>query len=116
MGVQPSEEGFVVVAADTPLSCSVAPPWPFAIAGFCLKYDPSVYYLDRLQVSPDRLTDRGTALRALLTEAAIRTHGLPGLMNTARPESDFSDYERKTLGMLGLRPRTVTWPDYDQRQ
>ena len=110
------EEGLVVVAASAPVSCSVAPAWSFAIGGFCVKYDPDVYYLDRLQVSPDRLADRSTALRALLSAVGIRAHNLPGLMNTTRPESDFSEYERKTLGMLGLRPRTVMWPDYDQIQ
>ena len=110
------EEGLLVVAADVPVSCSVAPPWSLEIGGFCVKYDPKVYYLDRLQVSPDRLADRSTALRALLSAVGIRAHSLPGLMNMTRPESGLSEYERKTLGMLGLRPRTVTWPDYDQIQ
>jgi hypothetical protein len=110
------EEGILIVAAETPVSCSAVPPWPFEIGGFCVTYDPNVYYLDRLQVSPDRLTDRSMALRALLSEVGIRTHSLSGLMNMARPESAFSEYERRTLGMLGLRPRTVIWPDYDQLQ
>ena len=110
------EEGLLVEAAGAPVSCSVVPQWSFEIGGFCVKYDPNVYYLDRLQVSPDRLADRSTVLRALLSAVGIRTHGLPGLMNMTRPESDFSEYERKTLGMLGLRPRTVMWPDYDQIQ
>jgi len=35
-------------------------------------------------------------------------------MNAVRPEADLSVFERKTLGMVGLRLRTVTWPDYDQ--
>jgi hypothetical protein len=98
------EEGLLVVAAGAPVSCSVVPPWSFEIGGFCVKYDPNMYSLDRLQVSPDRLADRSTALRALLAAVGIRAHGLPGLMNLTRPESDFSEYERKTLGMLGLRP------------
>lgn len=110
------QEGLVVVAAGAPVSCSVVPPWSLEIGGFCVKYDPTVYYLDRLQVSPDRLADRSTVLRALLSAVGIKAHNLPGLMNMTRPESDFSEYERKTLGMLGLRPRTVTWPDYDQIQ
>jgi len=110
------EEGILIVAAETPVSCSAVPPWPFELGGFCVTYDPNVYYLDRLQVSPDRLTDRSMALRALLSEVGIRTHSLSGLMNMARPESAFSEYERRTLGMLGLRPRTVIWPDYDQLQ
>ena len=109
------DEGAVIEAAGAQPSCSAA-PWPFEVGGFCVKYDPDVYYLDRLQVSPDRLTDRSTALRALLTEVGVRTHSLSGLMNMTRPESDFSDYERKTFGMLGIRPRTVLWPDYDQIQ
>jgi hypothetical protein len=108
------EEGVLVVAADAAASCSVSPPWSFEIGGFCVKYDPNVYFLDRLQVSPDRLADRSTVLRALLSAVGIRAHRLPGLMNMTRPESDFSEYERRTLGMLGLRPRTVMWPDYDQ--
>lgn len=110
------DEGAFIVAADTSLSCSLAPPWPFEIGGFCVKYDDNVYALDRLQVSADRLTDRSTALRALLTEVGIKGHDLSGLMSITRPETDFSEYERKTLGMLGLRPRTVVWPDYDQIQ
>lgn len=110
------EEGLLIVAAGAPVSCSVVPPWSLEIGGFCVKYDPNVYYLDRLQVSPDRLADRSTAVRALLSAVGIRAHSLTGLMNIIRPESDFSEYERKTLGMLGLRPRTVTWPDYDQIQ
>lgn len=108
------QEGVVIVEPDTPLSCSVVPPWPFEIGGFCITYDPNVYALDRLQVSPDRLTDGSLALRALLSEAGIKTQSLPGLMNMTRPDPDFSEYERRTLGMLGLRPRTVLWPDYDQ--
>lgn len=107
------EEGLLVVAGGAPVSCSVVPPWSFEIGGFCVKYDPKVYYLDRLQVSPDRLADRSTALRALLSGVGIKAHSLPGLMNMTQPESDFSEYERKTLGMLGLRPRSVMWPDYD---
>lgn len=107
------EEGLLVVAGDAPLSCSVAPPWPIEVGGFCVRYDPHVYYLDRLQVSPERLTDRGTAMRALLSGVGIRAHSLSGLMSATRPESDLSEYERGTLGMLGLRPRTVMWPDFD---
>lgn len=110
------EEGLLVVAAGAPVSCSVLPPWSLEIGGFCVRYDPDVYYLDRLQVSPDRLADPRTALRALLSAVGVKAHSLPGLMNMTRPESDFSEYERKTLGMLGLRPRTVMWPDYDQIQ
>ncbi len=110
------EEGLLVVAADAPVSCSVVPPWSLEIGGFCVKYDPNVYGRDRLQVSPDRLADRSTALRPLLSAVGIRAHSLPGLMNMTRSESDFSEYERKTLGMLGLRPHTVMWPDYDQIQ
>lgn len=108
------DEGLLVVAADPAPSCSVAPPWPLEIGGFCVKYDPYVYYLDRLQMSPDRLTDRSTAVRALLAGVGIKAHSLSGLMSMTRPGSDLSEYERKTLGMLGLRPRTVTWPDNDQ--
>jgi hypothetical protein len=110
------EEGLVLEAAVTPLSCSVAPPWPYEIGGFCVKYDPSVYYLDRLRVAPERLTDPVTALRALLSAVGIKVHTLPGLLNAARPESELSGFERKTLGMLGLRRRTVTWPDDDHVQ
>jgi hypothetical protein len=97
-----------------PLSCSEVPPWPYEIGGFCVKYDPSVYSLDRLRIAPERLADSQTALRALLSAVGIKAHALPGLMNAARPEAAFSDFERKTLGMVGLRLRTVTWPDDDQ--
>jgi hypothetical protein len=106
----------VVEAAVMPLSCSVAPPWPYEIGGFCVTYDPVVYFLDRLRVAPERLADPTTALRALLTKIGISTHTLPGLMNATRPEADFSDFERKTLGMVGIRLRTVTWPDDDSTQ
>ena len=110
------EDGLVIEAASTPPSCSVAPPWPYEIGGFCVKYDPNVYFLDRLRVAPERLVDPATALRALLTEVGIKSHTLPGLMNAIRPEAGVSNFERKTLGMIGLRRRTVTWPDYDQIQ
>ena len=112
------EEGIVLEQAATPPSCSVPPPWAYEIAGFCRQYDPrtAYYFLDRLQVAPGRLADAQTALRALLSEAGIRTHTLPGLMNATRPDAGFSDFERKTLGMLGFRPLTVIWPDYDQGQ
>ena len=110
------EEGLLVEAIDAAPSCSVVPPWSFEVAGFCVKYDPVVYYLDRLQVKPDRLVDRSTVLRAILSAVKIRPHTLPGLLNVTRPEAEFSEFERKTLGMLGLRPRTVMWPDFDQIQ
>jgi len=110
------DEGLIVEAATLPLSCSVTLPWPYEIAGFCVTYDPVVYYLDRLRVAPQRLADPPTVLRALLSDVGIRAHTLPGLLNQTRPDAEFSEYERKTLGMLGLRPRTVIWPDYDQIQ
>ncbi len=110
------EEGLLVEATDTPPSCSVVPPWPFQVAGFCVGYDPSVYFLDRLRVKSDRLVDRSTALRALLSALKIRAHTMPGLLNLTRPEAELSAFERKTLGMLGLRSRTVMWPDFDQIQ
>ena len=62
------------------------------------------------------LADPQTALRGLLSAGGIKTHTLPGLMNAVRPDADLSVFERKTLGMVGLRPVTVTWPDYDQVQ
>jgi len=104
------EEGLVLEAAVMPLKCSVAPPWPYEIGGFCVRYDDRVYYLDRLRVAPERLTDATTALRALLSGVGIGPHTLPGLLNANRPDSALSGFERKTLGMLGLRPRTVVWP------
>jgi hypothetical protein len=108
------EEGIVLEAAAIPLSCSVTPPWPYEIVGFCVKYDPSVYLLDRLRVAPERLADSQTALRALLSAVGVRAHTLPGLLNAAHPEAGLSDFERKTLRMIGLRLHTVSWPDYDQ--
>jgi hypothetical protein len=110
------EEGLVLEAAGMPLSCSVAPPWPYETGGFCVKYDAFWYSLDRLEVAPERLADSQTALRALLSAVGIKPHTLPGLMNAARPEAELSAFERKTLGMVGLRLQTVTWPDYDQIQ
>ena len=110
------EEGLLVEATDTMPSCSVTPPWTFDVAGFCVEYDPAVYYLDRLRVKSDRLVDRSSVLRALLSAVKIRAHTLPGLLNLTRPEAELSEFERKTLAMLGQRPRTVTWPDFDQIQ
>lgn len=110
------EEGLVIEAAGTPPSCSVVPPWPFELGGFCVAYDPAVYFLDRLNVRSDRLVDRSTALRALLSAVGIRAHPLPGLLNMTRPQPELAEFESKTLGMLGLRQHTVTWPDFDQIQ
>lgn len=107
------EEGVLIETAGAIPSCRVT-PWPVDIGGFCIAYDPDVYYLDRLRMSSDKVADPTAALRALLSAVGIRAHSLPGLMNTTRPQPELTEFERKTLGMLGIRRRTVTWPDFDQ--
>jgi len=110
------EEGLLIEAAAATPSCSRVPPWPFEVGGFCVSIDPAIYFLDRVNVRSDLLTDRSTALRAVLTSVGIKVHTLPGLLNMTRPEPELTEFERKTLGMLGLRQRTVIWPDFDQIQ
>jgi len=110
------EEGVLIETTGTTPSCRVMPPWPLDIGGFCIANDPDVYFLDRLKMSSDKVADPTVALRALLSAVGIRAHSLPGLMNMTRPQPELTEFERKTLGMLGLRRRTVTWPDFDQMQ
>lgn len=108
-------EGYIIAPASFPTVCSDGPRWPIETGGFCTEQTPG-YFVDQIIVLPGRLTDRSVALRALLSVVGgIIPHSLPGLMNTSRPDSELSAFERKTLHMIGLRRSVnVEWPDFDQ--
>ena len=96
-------EGYIIAPASFPTVCSDGPRWPIETGGFCTE-QTSGYFVDQINVLPGRLTDRSVALRALLSVVGgIIPHSLPGLMNTSRPDSELSAFERKTLHMIGLR-------------
>ena len=103
----------MIEGAATAPTCAPVQPWLFEVSGFCVDYDPAVYFLDHLRVRSDLLTDRSTIMRAVLSSIGIRTHSLPGLLNATRPQSELTEFERKTLGMLGQRRGTISWPDLD---
>lgn len=108
-------EGLIVAQAD-PLRpvCSVPPPWPMEAGGLCVFYTPT-YFLDELQVRPDALADGSVALRGLLWWASVlNPHDGPGLLNQTRPASEISEFERKTLHMIGLRRVDLWWPDMER--
>ena len=82
--------------------------------GLCVFYTPT-YFLDELQVRPDALADGSVALRGLLWWASVlNPHDGPGLLNQTRPASEISEFERKTLHMIGLRRVDLWWPDIER--
>jgi hypothetical protein len=111
------EGGLVIAGAHVPPVCVVllSPLWPVETGGFCGQWAEHEDYILRLNVLPDRLTERSTALRALVWGGiAMRPHAMPGLMNRNRPDPELSTFERKTLHMIGLRKGiNVVWPDLD---
>jgi len=88
--------------------------WHFSVAGFC--YGQFIGLFQRsLHLAPSLMENDGVALRALLYELGLRPHQLPGLLNETQPAAAMSDFEARTLRMIGLRsrpfPRGVAWPD-----
>ena len=107
----------VIAPATLPPVCSLAPPWPIDTGGFCVQYT-SAYYVDNINVPPDRLTYESIARRALLSVGTwLQPHSAPGLLNKDRPDHQLSEFERKTLHMIGLRKGVdVQWPDFDIKE
>ena len=111
---QVGDYGIIVTSASSPQSCRFETGWSLDVAGFCVDAPGDPYFADRLNVLPQRLTDRAVALRGLLWLVALKAHAQPGLLNASRPATELSEFERKTLGMIGVRPSTLRWPDADQ--
>jgi len=102
---------FFVASADATPVCTLALAWTIETGGFCVDWG----WQSRIQVLPDRLADRGTALRALLSSLTISAHPAPGLLNATAPAAELSLFEQKLLHMLGIRRVDLNWPDYDIR-
>lgn len=91
--------------------------WPLAVSGYCWQAAPNTFTAV-LRVAASQLARDSTALRALLAGAGFSPHALPGLMNRNAPDETLSDFERRTLHMVGLRaqswPSGINWPDSEQ--
>jgi len=108
-------EGYRLAQATSPPSCAPPPwfTWSFKTAGFCIGFT-DLYFLFDVTVDPDRLASFDVAVRALLYTSLLEPHPLPGIMNESNPSDSLSEFELKTLHMMGLRAdKTVTWPDFD---
>lgn len=110
LGVPSDGEDAYIVAPTEPSRCDQS-GWsvPFAQFGFCMVWGPG-YWQTTLRVQESRLTAPDVALRALLVASGARNHDLPGILNTQQPSGTVSEFERKTLHMIGLRGR-IGWPD-----
>ena len=91
--------------------------WPLAVSGYCWQAAPNAF-TSVLRVAAPQIARDTTALRALLAGAGFSPHALPGLMNRTNPDDALSDFERRTLHMVGLRaqswPSRINWPDSEQ--
>lgn len=110
------EVHILIMEAGSAATCDPAATWSIDAAGFCGQRSTSWSEPDRIHVQADRVADSQVATRGLLSETWVfRPHPLPGLMNNRQPDRDFSEFERRTLHMIGLRRfRSVAWPDYDR--
>jgi len=107
------DEGVIVAPWQSIADCSAsASLWPYAAAGFCLQNYPSSYFGEIVlaRTDPARVATEGMAWRVLLYAAGLRPHGLPGVLNATRPDDTLSEFELRTLHMMGLRDG-VLWPD-----
>jgi len=88
--------------------------WTYAASGFCMQRTEE-YFVAQANVDPARLSTPAMALRVLMTFMGFRPHRLPGMFNDARSDDALSDFELRTLHMVGLRnkdaPAGVDWPD-----
>ncbi|MGD9902490.1 MAG: hypothetical protein AB7U83_03385 [Vicinamibacterales bacterium] len=110
----PQTGGDFFVVAATPDQSGCDHPWFVSRIrldrfGFCVGQSSS-YFGFTLRVSEAQLAAPDVALRVLLFASGAAEHEMPGLLNAGRPASALSEFERKTLHMVGLRGR-VGWPD-----
>jgi len=107
-------DGVIIVAPWRSIEdCSAtASPWPYAAGGFCLHGNNSSYFGEVFlaRTDPARVATEGMALRVMLYAAGLRPHGFPGVLNATRPDDTLSEFELRTLHMMGLRDG-VLWPD-----
>jgi hypothetical protein len=105
----------LVIGSGNSLACefwpSTWPVWPVRISLFCPEAGDD--YWIRLRVMSAGLADIRVAERALLWSVGIVPHPLPGLLNIDHPADQLSEFERKTLHMIGLRRTKLAWPDFD---
>ncbi len=109
------DEGAIVAPWSDATDCNHSWfDWRFSAAGFCWG-NAAEYFVYVLRVAPPLIASDYVALRALLYEQGLRPHRLPGLMNESQPADTLSDFEVRTLHMIGLRakphPGGVSWPD-----
>lgn len=103
------------LVTGTPSAAGCDHPWyrtrnRIDVDGFC--YGTAAgYFAVELRVAAARLADPDVVLRTLLTASGAGRHALDGLMNDERPAAALSDFERKTLHMVGLRTERSGWPD-----
>ena len=110
------DPGYIIAEASSPPVCDFRLQWPLETSGFCTEYADYSFLI--FHVVAARLTDGSVALRALLTSpVGMGSHPAPGLLNSGRPDQNLSEFERKTLHMIGLRKGVdVQWPDFDIRE
>ncbi len=109
------DEGAIVAPWSDAADCNHSWfDWRFSAAGFC--WGKTVeYFVYFLRVAPPLIASDDVALRALLYELGLRPHRLPGLMNETQPDTALSEFEIRTLRMIGRRAQPFTggvfWPD-----
>jgi len=106
-------EGVIVSPFTTLADCNHGwYPWRYEAAGFCMQSGEE-YFVAVARTDPARIATEGMALRVLLYSYGLRPHPLPGVLNATRPDDTLSDFELRTLHMIGLRARAAPlwWPD-----
>jgi hypothetical protein len=107
----PYTADFSVRLAGIQETCGQGARWDIDVAGYCLLVS-AAGEVQGVAVKRALAADSGVAVRALLNAAGMQPHRMGGVLNLDQPAQNLSEFERKTLRMVGRRAgiRTV-WPD-----